>query len=614
MPGAAPIRSREWPTNWGVGLACVTRENDVFDIVIRGGSVVDGTGAAQYSADIAIKDGVICEIGEISAPTRDTIDAAGAIVTPGFIDVHTHYDGQFLWDDLLDPSFSNGVTTALGGNCGVGFAPVKPEHHRQLIELMEGVEEIPDVVLEDGLDWRWRSFPDYLDRLGERHYALDIAQHMTHAPLRLFVMGERAMRHEPATPEDITEMARLVREGMEAGAIGFSCARIKEHTSTRGEHVPGTFAEDHELIALAQAMGSTGKGTLQIIPLGPLGDTMFPEIGRSARLEEHERMVQMAKAAGRPLTYTLLQFDSDPEDWRMMLDAAEQAQGEGVQIFPQVGPRAIGLISALDGYHPFLTRPSYLEIANLPLDQRRRAMRDPALRARILGESNVPDDQAPSIAFARQARRLQVTAPDYYVLTPPLDYEPDESLKVKVLAEAAGQTVEEYFYDMLVEDDGSIAVQFLTNYTYGSLDVTREMLTHPTTITGLGDAGAHLRMVCDGAAPSFQVAFWSRDRKRGPGIGLEQIVRKLTSECADLYGLRDRGRIKVGQRADLNVIDHAKLALGTPRTQYDLPLGGARFMQKATGYRATMVNGVVTRRHDADTGARPGRLVRSACD
>ena len=583
----------------------------MFDTVVRGGSVVDGTGATRYGADIAIQDGRIAEIGQVSGAARETITADGAIVTPGFIDVHTHYDGQFLWDDLLDPSFSNGVTTALGGNCGVGFAPVLPEHHRKLIELMEGVEEIPDVVLEDGLDWCWTSFPDYLNRLGERRYAIDIAQHMTHAPLRLFVMGERALAHEAATAEDIERMAKLVREGMEAGAIGFSCARIREHFSTTGEHVPGTFAEDEELIALAAAMGSTGRGTVQIIPLGPLGATSFPQIGRPARLLEHDRMVRMARASGRPLTYTLLQFDSDPDDWRMMLDAAAQAQAQGVRIHPQVGPRAIGLISALDGYHPFAARPSYLAIADLPLEARRHAMRDPAIRARILSESNVPDDQAPSRAVAIQAGRLLRTAPDYYVLTPPLDYEPDESRKVKVLAAAEGKTIEAYFYDMLVDDAGTVASQFLTNYSHGNLDATREMLTHPTSITGLGDAGAHMRMVCDGAAASFHLAFWSRDRTRGPGIGLERMVKKLTSECADLYGLHDRSRIQVGQRADLNVIDHANLALGTPKTHYDLPLGGARFLQKATGYLATMVNGEVTRRDDQETGARPGRLVRS---
>ena len=541
-----------------------------------------------------------------------SINADGAIVTPGFIDVHTHYDGQFLWDDLLDPSFSNGVTTAIGGNCGVGFAPVEPEHRRALIELMEGVEEIPDVVLEDGLDWRWRSFPEYLDRLDERHYALDIAQHMTHAPLRLFVMGERAARHEAATGEDIERMSALVREGMEAGAIGFSCARIKEHRSTRGEHVPGTFAEDEELVALAKAMGETGKGTIQMIPLGPLGQTNYPQIGRPARLEEHDRMVRMAKAAGRPLTYTLLQFDSDPEDWRMMLDASAQANEQGVEIAPQVAPKAVGLFATIDGYHPFALRPSYLALSGLSVDELRRAMRDPEVKARILSEDDVSVEQAPSRAIALQVERFKQTMPLYYLLRLPLDYEPDESSSVRNLAAAVGVSVEDYFYELLIDPAGAAAAQFYTNYSHGNLDATREMLMHPNTITGLGDAGAHMRMVCDAAAASFQLAFWSRDRKRGAGIPLERMVKKLTSECADLYGMADRGRIAVGKRADLNIIDHGNLALELPTTHYDLPLGGARFLQKASGYIATIVSGEVTRSFDEETGARPGRLVRSA--
>lgn len=584
----------------------------MFDTIIRGGSVVDGTGAEKRTADVAIKDGKIAEIGQVTGPARDTIDADGALVTPGFIDVHTHYDGQFLWDDLLDPSFSNGVTTAIGGNCGVGFAPVEPEHRRMLIELMEGVEEIPDVVLEDGLDWEWRSFSDYLDRLGERSYAMDIAQHMTHAPLRLFVMGDRAVRHEAASGEDIARMAVLVREGMEAGAIGFSCARIKEHHSTRGAHVPGTFAEDEELVALSRAMGETGKGTIQMIPLGPLGQTNYPEIGRPARLEEHDRMVRMARAAGRPLTYTLLQFDSDPEDWRMMLDASAQANADGVHIAPQVAPRAIGLFTTIDGYHPFALRPSFMALANLPVDELRRAMRDPVVKARILSEADVGPELAPSRAVMTQVQRFQQTMPAYYLLRLPLDYEPDESNSVGRLAAAAGVPVEDYFYDLLTDPAGAAAAQFYTNYTYGNLDATREMLTHPNAISGLGDAGAHMRMVCDAAATSFQLAFWSRDRTRGQQIPIERMVKKLTSECADLYGMADRGRIAVGQRADLNVIDHGKLALELPSTHYDLPLGGARFVQKASGYLATMVAGEVTRLCDEETGARPGRLVRSS--
>lgn len=585
----------------------------MFDLVVRGGTIVDGSGGPSYTGDLAIKDGKIAEIGSVVGAGRQTIDANGAIVTPGFIDIHTHYDGQFLWDDLLDPSFSNGVTTAIGGNCGVGFAPVRAEHRRTLIELMEGVEEIPDVVLEDGLDWKWTSFSDYLGRLDQRQYALDIAQNMTHAPLRLFVMGDRAVAHERATAEDIAAMSRLVREGLEAGAIGFSCARIMEHRSSIGDFVPGTFAEDEELLALAKAMGSTGRGTIQIIPLGPLGDTPYhPQIGRQARLEEHERMVRMATAAGRPLTYTLLQFDSDPGDWRMMLSAAEEARAAGVPIFPQIAPRAVGLISALDGYHPFQGRPSYIAIADLPLAERRRRMRDSDVKRAILSESNVPAERMPSRAVAVQVERIYKCMGDYFVLKPPLDYEPDEARKVSTLAASSGGSVESYFYDLLTDDSGAIAIQFLTNYAQGDLEVSREMLSNPITVSGLGDGGAHMRMVCDASAPSFHLAFWTRDRTRGPRLPLEHIVKKLSGDCADLYGMSDRGRLEVGRRADINVIDLAKLDLGIPVTQTDLPRGGARFVQKATGYLATLVNGEVTRRFDEPTGARPGRLVRSS--
>jgi N-acyl-D-aspartate/D-glutamate deacylase len=583
----------------------------MFDVAIRGGLVVDGTGAQPRRANVAIEDGTIVEVGDGVGRARQEIDADGAIVTPGFIDVHTHYDGQFLWDDLLDSSFSNGVTTAIGGNCGVGFAPVHGEHHRTLIELMEGVEEIPDVVLEDGLDWRWTSFPEYLDRLDEGRYALDIAQHIVHAPLRLFVMGERAARHEAATGDDIAEMARLVRGAMDAGAIGFSCARIEEHRSSSGEHVPGTYAEDDELLALAAAMGASGHGTLQMIPLGSLGETSIPEIGRAARLEEHQRMERMARAAARPLTYTLLQFNSDPEDWRFMLEAAADAHARGAAVHPQVAPRSIGLISALDGYHPFQLRASYMALEGLPVDEQRLAMRQADVRARILAEPDVGEADAPSRAALVSAMRFAVMMGDHYRLEPPLDYEPDATQTIRALAAAAGVTIEEYFYDLLTSDGGAIAVQFLTNYSHGNLDATRDMLLHPTSISGLGDGGAHLRMVCDSAAPSFQLAFWSRDRTRGARIPLEHSVKKLTSECADLYGLTDRGRIEVGRRGDVNVIDFDALALGVPVTQYDLPLGGGRFVQKATGYLATIVNGEITRRDDEETGARPGRLVRS---
>ena len=344
----------------------------MHDLLIRGGTVIDGTGRAGFAADVAIRDGVIVEVGRVSGAAREVIDASGAIVTPGFIDVHTHYDGQFLWDDRLDPSFSHGVTTAIAGNCGVGFAPALPEHRHALVELMEGVEEIPGVVLDEGLDWNWKSFPDYLDRLAARHYTMDIASHITHAPLRVFVMGERALRHEAATADDVAAMSQLVREAMDAGAVGFSAARLLEHLSSKGDNVPGTFAQDDELLSIARAMGESGHGTFQIIPMGGVGASMYDEAGHDARLAEHERLVAIARASGRPLTYSLVQFNSDPADWEMMIAESERANAMGLAITPQVGARGVGAMTMLEGFHVFMLRPSYQAVAHLPLADRMR--------------------------------------------------------------------------------------------------------------------------------------------------------------------------------------------------------------------------------------------------
>ncbi|RYY33384.1 MAG: D-aminoacylase, partial [Sphingomonadales bacterium] len=342
----------------------------MFDTLIRGGSVIDGTGAAPRRADIAIRDGRIVAVGEVEGPAREVIDAAGAIVTPGFIDVHTHYDGQFMWDDRLDPSFSHGVTTAIGGNCGIGFAPAAPEHRRELIELMEGVEDIPGAVLHEGLDWNWSSFGDYLDRLGERRFAMDVGLQLTHSPLRVFVMGERALNHEGATADDVAEMTGLLRAAMAAGALGFSSARLVEHLSSRGAHVPGTFADDEEVLALARAMGESGRGVFQIIPKGTVGNAKKMAISREARCAEHDRLEAIAAASGRPVIYTALQFDSDPEDVSIMLDASAKANNAGLRLHPMIGARPIGIVHMLDGYHVFTMKPSYRAIAHLPPEER----------------------------------------------------------------------------------------------------------------------------------------------------------------------------------------------------------------------------------------------------
>ena len=583
----------------------------MYDLLIRGGTVIDGTGRAGFSADVAIADGKIAEIGRVTAPARQVIDADGAIVTPGFIDIHTHYDGQFLWDHELDPSFSHGVTTAIGGNCGVGFAPLRYELRKPLMQLMEGVEEIPEIVLDEGLDWQWRSFPDYLDRLGERHYSMDIASQLTHAPLRVFVMGERALTHEAATPDDIAKMALLVEEAMAAGAAGFSCSRVLEHLSSTGANVPGTFSSDDEFLALAAAMGEAGHGVFQYMPRGSNGDLMFPDEGPEVRRVEHERMERIARACGRPVTYNLLQFACDPDDWRMMLDEAERSWTEGLRIHPQIHTRGVGALTTLDGYHIFTMRPAYHAVAHLPLAERAAALRDPARRAAVLAQDPDPVLEAENPQLAAFLAMLRPRIANVFPMTAELDYEPAPDRKLGALAATAGVGQEEYLYDHYTAGEGiQVCASFALNYAEGNYDAVGTMLDHPIVVSGLGDGGAHMRMACDGALPTFQLAFWSRDRKRGAKLPLEKVVAKLTGHNAEVYGLDDRGTLAVGKRADVNVIDYAGLKLHLPRMTHDLPSGAGRMLQRSSGYLATIVNGEITRRGDQATGARPGRLLR----
>jgi N-acyl-D-aspartate/D-glutamate deacylase len=583
----------------------------MYDSIIRGGVVVDGSGQAPRTADVAIRDGRIAEVGRVTAAARQEIDADGALVTPGFIDLHTHYDGQFLWDDQMDPSFSHGVTTAIAGNCGVGFAPVTAEHRRELMEMMEGVEDIPGIVLDEGLDWGWKSFPDYLDRVAARRYAMDVACHITHGPLRVFVMGERALRHETATAEDVAAMAGLVREAMLAGAVGFSSGRLVEHLSSRGAHVPGTFALDDELLALARAMGETGRGVFQIIPKGAVGAAMGEELGAAGRLEEHRRIEAIAGAAGRPVTYSIAEFLSDPADIRRMVQESDRAAAAGLDIRPQVAARGVGMVHMLDSYHPFLMRPSYRKIAHLPRAERAAAMRDPAVRDAILAEADVPGEYADDPNVMPMLRRIVAHVGRQFVPASNLDYEPGPERRVAALAEAAGKTPEAYVYDHYAAGDGSnFSITLALNYVSGDLDHVHALLQNPNVVSGLGDGGAHVKVICDASMPTFQLAFWTRERTRGERLPVELVVRKMTAEPAELYGMSDRGRIAVGKRADLNVIDHARLGLKAPRVANDLPSGAGRLLQGSEGYLATLVAGEVTRRHDEDAGARPGRLVR----
>ena len=584
----------------------------MLDTVIKGGRVIDGTGAPAFIADIAIQGGRIVEIGRVTEAARDVIDAADAIVTPGFIDIHTHYDGQFLWDQELNSSFSNGVTTAIAGNCGVGFAPARAEARKVLIDLMEGVEDIPGIVLDEGLDWSWESFPDYLNKLDARSFTMDVATHITHAPLRLYVMGDRATRHEPATVADLKEMSRLVREAMEAGAMGFSASRILEHKASSGAHVPGTFAEDGELLALAEALGQSGRGVFQLVPLGAAGDMAGAPNSTQERLEEHQRIVRIARAAsGRPVTYLLHAMNHAPDEWRQMLEATREARAEGLDIRAQIAARGLGWIFSLDGYHLFRARPSYRAIEHLPRAERAAAMRDPERRAAILAEDNMgPEAIEPQVL--KVVKIFERIVPRTYAIGQALDYEPEASRRLDAVAQTSGRAIAEVVYDILSEGDGSgLLIDFAMNYTDGNLDAAFELLSDPATVSGLGDGGAHLPLICDGAMTTFHLSFWSRDRRRGPTLPLELSVRKLTGEPAALYGLEDRGTITLGKRADLNVIAFEKLESDLPHMVFDLPSGGPRLVQASRGYRATLVNGITTRRDDKATGAKPGRLIRA---
>ena len=584
----------------------------MLDTIIRGGHIVDGTGAPACNGDIGIREGVITSIGgHIAEPAREIINADGALVTPGFVDFHTHYDGQIFWDDKLDSSFSNGVTTVIAGNCGVGFAPLRQEFRRELIEMMEGVEDIPGIVLTDGLDWNWKSFPDYLDRIAAMKYTMDVGVSIAHAPLRVFVMGERALAHEPATAHDIAAMAALVREAMAAGAVGFSAGRILEHRSSKGDIIPGTYTDSTELLEIAKAMGAGGTGVFQVVPRGASGNNFGLGLSVDERAAEQQLMADISKASGRPLTYVLLQDDFDPDHYLEAAALADRFAAEGADIWPQISARQITLFNHVDGYHPFRCRPSYLAISHLPRAERATAMRDPDRRRAILSEDDVPVEQAPSPTIFHFARRFGGMLDTLYALSDPIDYEPDESSRLDRIAARTDRSMAEVLYDLLCEGDGSrIAVQYVHNYVRGDLQHTYELMKHGRILSGLADGGAHLGISCDAAMSTFQLAFWGRDRTRGPKLPIETIVNHMTGRGAALYGLSDRGVLASGKRADINVIDLASLAVRMPEYVFDLPAGGPRFIQSARGYLATLVAGEVTRRFDEDCGRRPGRLIR----
>jgi N-acyl-D-amino-acid deacylase len=578
----------------------------VFDLIVRGGVVVDGTGAPRRVADIAIRAGRIVEVAPmIDGDAVETIDATGLVVTPGFVDIHTHYDGQATWDDLLEPTSGHGVTTVVMGNCGVGFAPVRPGREEWLVQLMEGVEDIPGTALHEGITWGWESFPEYLDVLDARQYSMDIAAYVGHGPVRAYVMGERGARNEPASPDDIAEMGRLVREAIDAGAIGFSTSRTLNHRARDGEPVPGTFAAMDELDGIADAMVSAGRGVFEVAPQGL-------EFDAPVFMSEVEWMSRLAARTGLPVTFAMLQGALNPDAWSDALEVVERTNAAGGTMRPQVAARPFGMMLGWGGYHFFSKRPTYMELAaRLGSDELMAELSRTDVRAAILAESDLPAD--PSQQFDGIGEFLQGMLDSIYALGSPPDYEPPPDRTVAAIAEADGVDPLAKAYDLMCEDDGRAFLMLpFFNFVGGSQDAIHDMLVHPATVSGLSDGGAHCRMICDASIPTYLITHWARDRSRGPRLQLEQVVKMQTADTAELVGLSDRGTIEVGRRADLNVIDLERLGLGFPRAVDDLPAGGRRLLQDATGYAATVVAGVVTRRNGADTGARPGRLVRSS--
>ena len=566
----------------------------MHDLVIKGGTVVDGTGAPARTADVAITDGVVTDVGRVDGAARESIDADGLLVTPGFVDVHTHFDGQITWDPLLTPTCWHGVTTIVMGNCGVGFAPVKPAKREWLIGLMEGVEDIPGAALSEGIEWEWETFPEYLDAVARRPKLFDVAAQVPHGAVRAYVMGERGAKNEPATPEDIEAMARIVREGMEAGAFGFSTSRTIAHMAIDGEPVPGTFAAEDELFGIGRVLGELGTGVFELAPAGALGEDL------AAPDREMAWMRKLSAAIGRPVTFALTQNDHDPDAWRRMLELCAQAREEGANVRPQVAGRPVTLLLGLQTFHPFAYCPSFGPIGAAPLAEKVAAMRDPELRRRLLAE--VDDAIAPMRQFLDPERA--------FPMGPFPNYEPAPDDSIAARARAENRPVMDVYYDALVADDGyALVVRPLLNYTDFSLDAVRTMLEHPTSAWGLGDGGAHCGTTCDASTPTFMLTHWARDRARDR-LPLEWIVRKMTTETASLYGLGDRGALVPGKIGDVNVVDFDALALPRPVMVHDLPGDARRFVQGSEGYVATVKCGEVILRNGADAGARPGKLLR----
>lgn len=567
----------------------------MYDLIIRSGLVYDGSGEAPRSADVAITGDKIAAVGEIPEQGREEIDAAGQIVTPGFVDAHTHYDGQVTWDPYVTPSTYHGVTTIVTGNCGVGFAPCRPEQRDWLIGLMEGVEDIPGSALHEGINWEWETFPQYLDALDKAPLAIDVGTQIPHGAVRAYVMGDRGPAHEVASKQEIDEMASVVATAIEAGALGFTTSRTEKHKDSSGVLTPTISAHEDELVGIAKAVGATGKGVLQ-------GISDFYDF--DAEFGLFKKMVQ---ASGRPMSITVEQQDARPECWKTLLDAIDVAQSEGLPMRGQVPPRATGVLLGLTvTLNPFSFHPSFGEIGSLPLAEQVARLKDPVFRAQLLAEEPI-DIGVPLVT------EIITSFHKMFRLGEPANYEPAPEDSFAAQAEAAGVSALEIVLDLMLEKDGRALIYHpLFNYLPGNLDCVEEMLTHPHTVFGLSDGGAHCGALCDASFPTTLIQHWGRDRSRGKKIPLETLIRMQTKETAELVGMTDRGLLAVGYKADINIIDFESLTLHEPTVVNDLPAGGRRLIQKASGYTATLVAGKVAFREGEPTGELNGRLVRGA--
>ncbi|MCB2089546.1 MAG: D-aminoacylase [Sphingomonadaceae bacterium] len=569
-----------------------------FDMIIRGGTIVDGTGTAPFTGDVAIRDGVIAEVGQIDGDAAEEVDAAGLLVIPGFVDVHTHYDGQATWDQEMAPSSWHGVTTAIMGNCGVGFAPALPDRHEWLIGLMEGVEDIPGTALAEGMTWDWETFPEYLDSLEKLPRTIDLGTHVPHGAVRAYVLREREQPGAVPTDEDIAEMGRIVGEAVQAGALGFSTSRTVIHKSVDGEPVPGTTATAHELVEIGRAMARAGFGVF--------------EIASDLRREwnEFEWMGQLSRETGMPVTFAALQSIAKelPLDEQIATMRAEN--DNGANIVAQIALRGNGIIMAWQGtVHPFRFRPSWLAIEDLPWAEQKARLLDPAFKAQLLAEANDFTTAPPDLGQLVMAITMGWTM--QFEMDEDFDYEPQSDASLAQRAAAAGVSPQEYAYDMLCRDDATGFIYLpILNYADGNLDFLVDLQGADDTVNSLSDGGAHCGTICDAASPTFMLQHWVRDRKRPGKVSLETAIKRQCADTARLYGLHDRGVIAPGYLADLNIVDMERLRLGKPWLAFDLPAGGKRLLQKAEGYVATIKGGVVTFRNGEWTGATPGGLIR----